>query len=106
MTKFCGKIGFIETIETSPGVWMPQDPPIEKCYTGDVIKNYRRWDNSQEVNDDFNINNSISVVADSYIFEHLNVMKYVTWMGIKWKITSIEIQRPRIILTIGGVYNG
>lgn len=104
MTKFCGKIGFIETKETSPGVWTEVDP-IEKSYTGDVTRNMRRWDQGQNVNDDFNITNSISIVADSYAYENLGIMRYVTWMGTKWKISSVEIERPRLILSIGGIYN-
>ena len=104
MTKFYGKIGFIDNKETSPGVWTDTDP-IERSYTGDVTRNMRRWDQTQYVNDDFNISNTISIVADSYIYEHLGLMRYVKWMGVKWKISSIEVERPRLILTIGGIYN-
>lgn len=106
MAKFCGKIGFALTkeLEDQPGVWV--DDIVEKSYTGDVIRNIRRWDNSQYVNDNLNVNNSISIIADSFACENAHCIKYVTWMGAKWKVSSIEIQRPRLILTIGGVYNG
>lgn len=104
MTKFCGKIGFIDTKETSPGVWTPK--VIEKSYTGDVIRNIRRWDSSEYLNDDLSINNSISIVADSFAYDNLYKLKYVLWMGTKWKVTSVEIQRPRLVLNIGGIYNG
>lgn len=104
MAKFCGKIGFVESRETSPGVWTEE--PIERSYTGDVTRNMRYWNQGQNLNDDFNVSNSISIVADNYLYEHLGIMKYVTWMGTKWKISSIEVQRPRLILSIGGVYNG
>lgn len=104
MTKYCGKIGFAETYEKRPGVWASRI--IEKDYTGDVLRNIRRWDASSHQNDDLNVNNSISIIADSYIYEHSYLIKYVTWMGCKWKVTNIEIQYPRLILDVGGVYNG
>lgn len=103
MTKFCGKIGFAKTTETAPGVWTPQIE--ERSYTGDVTRNYRRWDNSEYANDNFNVTNTISIIADSYACECMGLMKYVTWMGTKWKISSIELQRPRLIISIGGVYD-
>lgn len=104
MAKYCGKIGFIENVESSPGVWKPI--AIEKTYTGDVIRNYRKWDTNSNQNNDINVNNSISIIADSYLLENTHILRYVTWMGTKWMVTNIEIQRPRLILDIGGVYNG
>lgn len=103
MAKFCGQVGFMETTETVPGVWT--EDIVERSYTGDVIRNGRRWDNSQYLNDNFNVNNSISIVADSFAIEHLHLIRYVTWMGAKWKVSSVEIQRPRLVLSISGVYN-
>ena len=58
------------------------------------------------INDDININNSISIVADPYAYENFHNMRYAILEGVKWKITNVEINRPRLILTIGGVYNG
>lgn len=103
MAKFYGNIGYAITKETSPGVW--REEIIKKPYKGDVTKNYTRWDSSEYVNDNLNINNSISIVADSFAYDNLGYMKFVEWMGSLWKINSIELQRPRIILSIGGVYN-
>lgn len=103
MAKFCGRIGFLRTRETAPGVWTPK---LEwRQYTGDIVRNYRRWDNNEYVNDDFNITNSISIVADSYAYECLGLMRCVEWMGSKWKISSVDVQRPRIIISMGGLYN-
>lgn len=105
MTKFFGKIGFSITKETSPGVWSPKI--ITRKYRGDVTKNYyRRESNSNSINDNINVNNFISVVADSFVYENLGVIRFVEWMGSLWNVTGIEVQRPRLILTIGGVYNG
>lgn len=105
MAKFYGAIGYVEACEeASSGVW--KDYVQEKSYYGDVIRNTRRWENGEGVNDDLNINNTISIVADAYANAHFFAMKYVRWMGAVWKITNIEVQRPRLLLTIGGVYNG
>ncbi len=109
MARFFGKIGFVKTEETDPedhpGVW---DPVLtEREYYGDVIRNNRRWDqNSSGVNDNLVINNTISIVADDYANRYMGAMKYVRWHGERWQISTIEVQRPRIILTLGGVYDG
>ena len=104
MAKFYGKIGFAITGEIRPGVW--DDAVIERDYVGDTIKRTYRYSSSDKVNDDLTINNSISIVADSFANENLGTMKYVKFMGTNWKIESIEPAYPRLILNLGGVYNG
>lgn len=112
MGKFYGAIGYNEgTTETSPGVW--KEAIVERNYYGDVIKNTRRlqtegqgrYSSNGGVNDDIIVNNSISVVADPYAYQNFHAIRYVQWMGTLWKVTNVEVQRPRLILTIGGVYN-
>ena len=106
--KFYGIVGYCESVEETgdrEGNWI--DTCKERKYFGDVLRNTRRWDsNQQSINDDLNVNNSISIVADAYAYDHVYAMKYVDWMGARWKITNVEVQRPRLILTVGGVYNG
>lgn len=103
--KFYGRIGFSETKETDVGVWTPII--TERIYTGDIIKNNRRWDtNSEGINDNLNVNNSISIIADDFAINNSSFIKYAELMGSLWEISSIEIQRPRLVLTVGGVYNG
>ena len=107
--KFYGKVGYLlGTVEEEgdrEGNWKEQVE--ERTYYGDVLRNTRKWDtNNDSRNDDLMLNNSFSILADGYAYEHCAQMKYVRWMGACWKITNVEIQRPRLILTIGGVYNG
>lgn len=104
MTKYCGNILFVKPVEVSLGVY--EEVPIAKCYKGDVNKNWRRWETGERLNDNININNTISIVTDSYIFENLGMIRAVEWMGSYWEVSSMEINRPRLILEIGGVYNG
>lgn len=104
MAKFYGLIGYVETSETSPGVY--EELTTEKTYFGDVIKNTRRLEVGEGVNDNVNVNNMISIVADPFANQNFHSIRYVKWMGALWKITNVEVQRPRLILTIGGVYNG
>lgn len=104
MAKFYGTIGYAVTEETSPGVW--EEKIAERFYFGDVLRNSYRKENSGHLNDNININNQISLVCDAYAYEHVSAMRYVSWMGSLWKISSVEVQRPRLILEIGGVYNG
>lgn len=104
MAKFCGVIGFSETVETEPGVWVEQI--TERRYFGDVLRNTGRYQVSDGVNDNINIDNQISIVADPYANQNFHHMRYVEFMGTKWKTTGIEVQYPRLILSIGGEYNG
>ena len=102
--KFYGKVGFMETVETTPGVY--EEQITERSYYGDVIRNSRRYSGSSEkVNDDLDINNEISIVADAYAYQNFHALRYVEWMGAKWKVSSVTVERPRLILSVGGVYN-
>lgn len=103
--KFFGKIGFSQEIETHPGIW--KSVIEEREVYGDILSNVRRWDNSTEtVNDSVTTSNRISVVADRFLCEHIGAMRYIKWNGTVWSIKTVEIVRPRAILTLGGVYNG
>ncbi len=103
MAKFFGVIGYGLNEETRPGVW--KDQIIERQYYGDLIRNTRRLQSTENLNDDINIANEISIVADPFAYQNFHAMRYVEFMGAKWKITNVEVQYPRLILTIGGVYN-
>ena len=105
MAKFCGSIGYAIPVETRPGVW--KDKIEERRYYGDILRNSSRWTASPESTiDDLNVNVQISIVADPFANNHVCSMKYVSFMGANWKITSIEPQPPRLRLSVGGVYNG
>lgn len=104
MGRFYGAIGFISTYESEPGIW--ETKSIERKYYGTVQKRSYRWDSSSHINDDLNVSNVISIIADSYLLKNAYAMKYIEFSGSKWKISSFEIDRPRITLTIGGLYNG
>ena len=103
MAKFCGVIGYAVTKETEPGIW--EEQIIEVEYFGDVIRNSRRFSGSAKVNDDINISNQISIIADPFANNNFHAMKYVVFMGAKWKISEVTVQYPRLVLTIGGLYN-
>lgn len=104
MAKWFGTIGFAETVETRPGVW--EERITEVNYYGDVMRNSRNLQTTDQLNDNVNISNQISIVADPFANQHFHNMRYVTYMGAKWKVSTVEVQRPRLILTIGGLYNG
>lgn len=103
MAKFYGTIGYAEPKETTSGVWV--DTITERNYVGDIIRNTRRWQSGEHLNDDLTIDNTFSIVSDPYADMNFHKMKYIKWMGASWKITSVEVQRPRLLLTVGGVYN-
>ena len=102
MAKFYGKIGYIQTVESEPGYW--EEKAIEREYYGDITRNTSRYQQDGHVNENIVINNVLSIVADPYANENFQHMRYVKWMGAKWKISNIEVQYPRLILTLGGIY--
>lgn len=105
MAKWYGAIGFAESMtEVEPGVW--DSPIVERNYYGDIVTNRWKHQNSGEVNDNINISNDISIVADPYATSHCANMVYAEFMGTRWKITNIEVQYPRLVLSIGDVWNG
>lgn len=104
MAKFYGKIGYIETQETSPGVWT--EVPTERYYFGDVMSRISRWQSATDrQNDNLQVTNQISIVADPYALNNFSSMRYIDWMGSLWKINSVTVNYPRLVLEIGGVYN-
>lgn len=104
MAKFYGVIGYAIQTETAPGVW--ENQITEKNYRGDIVLSQQRWQEKEGANDEFNLDNSISIMADAYAYINSGFMKYIVWHGHKWNIQSLAINRPRIVLQIGGLYNG
>lgn len=103
MAKFYGSVGYANTSETAPGVWT--ETMTEKNYYGDFVKVYAQPNENEKVNDDIDMKHTISIVADPYAYQNYIKMKYVTISGEKWKIIKIEVFRPRIQITLGGIYN-
>lgn len=105
MAKFHGIIGYGETVEKSPGVY--GDLITERECFGETIRNSKRYQSVDKVNDNINISNEISIIADTYARNYFHLMRYIKFDGSdsKWKIESVEIQYPRFILNVGGVYN-
>ena len=104
MARFHGRIGYGETEESSPGVWV--DTIVEHSYFGDVIRNTRKLSEGENLNKNLSVMNSISIVADAYANDHFFAIRYVEWAGALWTVSDVEVQSPRLILRLGEVYNG
>lgn len=105
MTKFHGVVGYAdESVESQPGVFT--ETIVEITYFGDVFRNTRKLEEGEKVNDDISVGNTISIVADAYAVEHFFAIRYVSWAGSLWKVSNVEVQAPRLLLRLGGVYNG
>lgn len=102
--KFYGPVGFVEVVEKRPGV--KTATPVEYPYAGDVLRRHVRYQSGESVNDSITPSQQISILADPYARNHVGSMKYVKWMGTAWKISEISVEYPRLILTLGGAYNG
>ena len=103
MAKWFGKIGFAETKETKPGVW--EEIITVREYYGDVTRNTRRFQSSENLNDNIVVSNDISIVADPYAIQNFHSIRYIEFMGVKWKINNVEVSYPRLILTLGDICN-
>lgn len=104
MARFYGKVGYGESEETAPGVWA--DAITEIHYYGDVIRNSRLLRQGEALNMDLSVGNQISIVADDHAMQHFHAIRYVEWAGSLWTVSAVEVQAPRLILTLGEVYNG
>lgn len=106
MARFFGEVGYAEQVEDPPnsGVWV--DKITEFPYSGDVNRNTLQVTEGEKVNEDITVGNSISIVADEYAIEHVSKIRYVRWAGGNWTVTSVEVRPPRLILSLGRVYNG
>ena len=104
MAKFYGAIGYATSTETAPGVY--EESIVEKNYYGDIIKNSGRNQSSNQINDDLMISSQISIISDPYADSNYQNIRYAIMNGTKWKISNIDIQYPRLVLTLGGLYHG
>lgn len=103
MGRFYGAVGYAESVESSPGVW--SETITERFYSGDALKVSRRMQSSEYVHDNLVVNTEISIVSDPYADLNFSSIRYVRWMGVKWKVSNITVNRPRLTLTLGEVYN-
>lgn len=104
MAKFYGPVGYVLDVEMAPDVHV--EKPVERLYCGDLTKNNRRLQSVDKVNSDVTISNQISIVADPYALNHMHTIRYVKWMGAAWEVSTVDLEYPRLILSLGGVYNG
>lgn len=104
MAKFHGKIGYIRTEETSPGVH--EAVVTEKTCSGDILRNVQRSESTENLNPDFTIDNRFSFLADAFAHTNFHYIRYLEWKSVKWSVNRVEIKYPRLILTVNGVYNG
>lgn len=102
MARYYGNIGFAIQVEDEPGIWV--DKIVTRPYKGDVLRNGRRYDNSENINDNFTITNQFSIISDAFLYSHVPAMRYLEYLGSKFKIVSADIERPRVTISVGGVY--
>lgn len=104
MSKWYGVIGYGIAEKIRPGVY--ESDIVERTYYGDMTRVASSSTQGESLNDDIELKNSISIIADAYALQNFTTIKYITIMGVRWKVRSVEVQRPRLLLSIGDVYNG
>ncbi len=103
MARFSGNVGYEVDVEAEPGLWVQNGPTVRK-YFGDVSRKSSRFQSAEKVNDDLSLSMEISIVADQFAYDNYSQIRFVEYMGVRWKVTNVEVQPPRIILSFGGVY--
>lgn len=106
MARFYGKVGYGTQVEDPVGSGVHVTQITEVSYYGDVQRNIARQEDGEGLNSNIKVNNMISIVADEYANQHFFNIKYVEWAGVLWAVTSVEVRSPRLILSLGEVYNG
>jgi|SRR3954465_5564268 len=104
MTRFFGKVGYGISVDQGEGVWTTV--VSEHLYQGDVVRPSRRYLSDDKVNSDLTVGNAISIVADGYANNHFFAIRYVEWRGALWEVTNVDVESPRLVLRLGGAYNG
>lgn len=107
--RFYGNVVYVEQVEREdrPGVMV--DKPTVRTVKGNVKKNFYRWKNNpnQSTLDAENVSHIIEIVADPYAINHFGSMRYIEWLGQKWKIESVDASSlPQLTIYVGGLYNG
>ena len=100
--RWCGKVGYEILVETSPDVWTPTI--VERTYYGDTDRMIDHIQNGEGINDNLQLNMQVKIVADGFAYEHFSQIRYAVVFNSKWKVTSVEVNRPRLTLNFGGVY--
>lgn len=103
MAKYYGNVGYVEYVETSPGICI--EKIVERPYYGDLIRDISRWESTENLTDDVKLNNEVSIVADPYALDNYFNIRYITLNNSKWKVTAITVNFPRIVLNMGGLYH-
>jgi len=106
MARFYGKIGYAHNQETEPNSGIFEDVITEQFSSGKILRNSRKLETGEKVNDDLSVGNSIEIVSDAYSAQNFFAMRYIEWLGALWIVTEVTVERPRLILRLGGVYNG
>lgn len=102
--RFYGDVGFVKTVETEPGMW--ESETTLKPYYGDVLRNNRRYQPGDKINSDLVIENEISIVADKFAYENIGAMRFVNYLNVNWEVSSVQVEPPRLLISLGGVYIG
>lgn len=102
MAKYSGLVGYVTEEEISPGVWQPKNN--SRKMRGDIIRQTSNNQNDMKVNNDTTLSHRVSLVGDAYAFSNYYDIKWIDIDGYRWKVSSVEVQRPRIIVSLGGPY--
>lgn len=103
MTRFFGEVGYVTTTR-SGGV--SEYIATERQYYGNELRSLRYFRQGESILGEVSQQTRISVLADGYMLENYYDIRYLMKAGVAWTVSSVEVERPRLILTLGDRYNG
>lgn len=106
MARYFGKVGYgiSHEVPEGSGVWKLEI--IERTYFGDTLRDSVSNQTGYSTNDNINLGSKFSILADPFAYQNSQYIKYIEYMDALWKVTSVEVQYPRLIITVGGIWNG
>lgn len=106
MARYYGEVGYGEPVQVRPGVW--EDQITERSYRGEVKQNSRLVSIGDSIIGETRFQTTISILAGAEAFENekYTAIRYIKWAGSVWTVTSVKVDRPRLILMLGEVYHG
>ena len=105
MARYYGEVGYAVQREVRPSVW--EDEITERLYFGETVERSYRFQTPQDqISNNLMLNTDFDIIADDFAIDHWSHIRYIVYGGTRWSVTSISVDRPRIHLKVGGIYNG
>jgi hypothetical protein len=104
MARYWGVIGINRgPVQTSPGILTPKIEEVQ--VSGEMRQERLNWPQAG-MREGLSARHVLSVITPEDSDIDFTEAVYISWQGRKWSVTSIQYKRPRVELSLGGIYSG